>query len=171
MTTRKFSTTEARPALYRLFERKNDMFEESLRTLKLIALLTLSFCALAGSTPAHATAPTPINACATISTPGNFVLTKNLTASGDCLTLTSSKINIDLNGHSISGDGTGNGIVGNNLTNIVINDGTIKHFDTGIKLTISSGCCAGNETIQNMTVSNNTAGRILIDACWDAFWK
>jgi len=169
------------------------MFEKSLRTLKLIAVLTLGFCAFTGSTPAHAAAPTPpapsrasaistklnsnpalggtvfINACGPISSPGNFVLARNLTGSGDCLTLTSSNINIDMNGHSISGDGTGNGIVGNNLTNIVINDGTIKHFDTGIKLTITSACCTGNETIQNMTVSNNTTGGILIDGCCDSF--
>jgi hypothetical protein len=193
MTARKFSTAQVRPALHQLVERKNDMFEKSLRTLKLIALLTLGFCAVTGSTPAHAAAPTPpvpsrasaistklnsnpalggtvfINACGPISSPGNFVLTKNLTASGDCLTLTSSNINIDMNGHSISGDGTGNGIVGNNLKSIVINDGTIKHFATGIKLTISSACCIGSETIQNMNVSNNTSGGILIDGCCNTF--
>ena len=188
MTTRANFQGQARPALYRLVERKNDMFEKSLRTLKLIALLTLGFCAVTGSTPAHAAA-TPsrasaistklnsnpalggtvfINACGPISSPGNFVLSRNLTASGDCLTLTSSNINVDMNGHSISGDGTGNGIVGNNITNIVINDGTIKHFDTGIKLTLSSGD-VGDQTIQNMTVSNNTTGGILIDGCCDTF--
>ena len=167
MTTRKFSTANVRPALLRLYERKNHMFEKSLRTLKLVTLLTLGFCALVGSTPARAAAPTPISACGTISTPGNFALTKNLTASGDCLTLTTSTINVDLTGHTLSGDGTGSGIIGNNLHNIVINDGKIRGFATGIKL-LSSGE-TGDDTIQNMNVSNNTGGGILIEGCCNTF--
>src|SRR5258708_11817243 len=148
MTTRKFTTANVRPALFALNERKNHMFEKSIRTLKLVTLLALGLCALP-STPAHAAAPTPINACETVSTPGNYALTKNLTASGDCLTLTASNINIDLTGHTISGDGSGRGIGGNNVRNIVINDGTIKNFATGISLTLSSGDI-GNNTIHNM---------------------
>src|SRR5713101_5894410 len=73
MTTREVSTANVRPAIFGWYERKNHMFEKSLPTLKLVALLTLGFCALAGSTPARAAAPTPINACGTISAPGNFV--------------------------------------------------------------------------------------------------
>ena len=166
MTTRKFSTANVRPALFARYERKNYMFDKSIHTLKLVTLLTLGLSALAGSAPARAAAPTPVNACGTLSTPGNFALTKNLTASGDCLILTSNNINIDLAGHTISGDGTGRGIGGNNVLNIVINDGKIKNFATGISLTLS-GCCTGDNTIQNMNVSNNTGGGILIDGCCD----
>jgi len=167
MTTRKFSTANVRPALFALYQRKNRMFEKSIRTLKMITLLALALCALA-STPAHAAAPTPINACQTLSTPGNYALTKNLTASGDCLVLTSNNINVDLAGHTISGDGSGRGIGGTNVRNIVINDGNIKNFSTGISLTLSSGN-TGDNTIQNMNVSNNTGGGILIDGCCNTF--
>src|SRR6266849_6014665 len=168
MTTRKFSSANVRPALFARYERKNYMFDKSIHTLKLLTLLTLGLCALAGSAPARAAAPTPISACGTISAPGNFVVTKNLTTSGDCLTLTSSNVNIDLKGHTISGDGSGSGIIGNNLHNVVINDGKIKHFATGIQLTLA-GCCTGNDTIQNMNVSNNTGGGIHVGGCCDTF--
>lgn len=144
------------------------MFEKSLRTLKLLTLLTAGFYALALSTPAHAAAATPINACGTINTPGNFVLSQNLTASGDCLTLTSSNVNIDLNGHTISGNGSGSGITGNNIHNIVIDDGKIKGFATGINLTLTSDDI-GDDTIQNMNVSNNTGVGILITGCCNTF--
>src|ERR1700720_2592719 len=167
MTTRKFSTANLRPALFALYQRKNRMFKKSISTLKLVTLLALGLSALA-STPAHAAGPTPINACQTLSTPGNYALTKNLTASGDCLVLTSNNINIDLAGHTISGDGSGRGIGGNNVRNIVINDGKIKNFATGISLTLSS-CCTGDNTIQNMNVSNNTGGGILVDGCCNTF--
>jgi hypothetical protein len=168
MTTRIYSTAKVRAASSRSYKMGNYMFEKSFRTLKLVALLALGFCALVGSTPARAAAPTPINACGTISTPGNFVLTKNLTASGDCLTLTSSNINIDLKKFTISGNGSGSGITGNNLQNIVIDDGKIKGFATGINLTLSSGD-VGDDTIQDMIVTNNTGVGILIAGCCDTF--
>jgi hypothetical protein len=145
------------------------MFRNSIRNLKLAAMLTLVFCALAASTPARATSPTTISACGTISTAGNFVLTKNLSGVGDCLTLTASNINIDLKGHTISGNGTGSGITGNNIVNIVINDGSIQGFTTGIRLTLSNSTNTGNHTIQNMNVSSNAGDGILIDGCCDTY--
>jgi hypothetical protein len=169
MTTRRHSTADVRPAFFASYERKTPMLCNSLRILKLIALLTLGWYAFAGSTLVHAAAPpTPIDACGTISTPGNFVVTKNLTASGDCLTITASNVNIDLKGHKLTGDGTGSGITGNNLQNIVINDGKIKNFATGINLTENATSTA-NDTIQNMNVSNNTGGGIHIVGCCNTF--
>jgi hypothetical protein len=168
MTTRGHSTANVQPAFFASYERKNPMFRDSLRRLKLVTLLTLGLCAFAGSTLVCAAVPTPISACGTISTPGNFVVTKNLTASGDCITITSSNVNIDLKGHTLDGDGTGSGITGNDLQNIVINDGKIKHFATGINLTASSGGTA-NDTIQNMNVSNNTGGGIHVVRCCNTF--
>src|SRR5215470_17735983 len=74
-----------------------------------------------------ANAATSISACQTLSAAGNYVLTANLKASGaNCLTLTHSNIAIDLAGHSITGDGTHSGIIGDNLVNIVISNGKIS---------------------------------------------
>lgn len=144
------------------------MCGNSLDPLKIVTSLMLLVCALAPSTLARAAAPTPLAACGTVSTPGNFVVTKNLNASGDCLTITASNVNIDLKGHTIRGDGTGNGIVGSNLQNIVIDDGTITNFALGISLTMSLNG-ASDDTIENLTVSNNTGGGILVDGCCNTF--
>jgi hypothetical protein len=168
MMTCKRSTPDVQPSPFELFKRMNHMLGNSLRTLKLVTVLMLVFCAFEGSRPAQAAALTPISACGTISAPGNYVVIKNLTASGGCLTLTSSNVNIDLKGHTISGDGTGSGITGDNFQNILINDGRIKNFATGINLTLSSGFLA-DDTIQNMNVSNNSGGGIHIVGCCNTF--
>jgi hypothetical protein len=61
---------------------------------------------------AWAATPTTISACPyTITAPGAYILTKNLTAVGvSCITIAAPGIDyvaIDLEGHSITGDGTG----------------------------------------------------------------
>src|SRR5215471_9077287 len=77
---------------------------------------------VAGSSAAQGA--TAINSCRTISAPGNYFLTGNLTTkNADCLTLTSSNVNIDLRGFTISGNGTHSGITGDTLVNVVINNG------------------------------------------------
>ena len=144
------------------------MFKKLPSCLNLVGLLTLGFCVIAWNAPACAATPTSISGCETVSTPGNFALTQNLTATGDCLTITASNVNIDLMGHTITGNGTGSGITGNNVQNVVINDGSISHFATGVNLTLST-CCVADDTIQNLTVSNNTDGGIRIEGCCNTF--
>ncbi len=75
------------------------------------------------SPPAHAE---NISACpTTISTPGTYTVTKNLKATGTCITVATSAtpsgtlnnvdIVIDLHGHTITGNGTGSGITDTDL--------------------------------------------------------
>ena len=51
-----------------------------------------------------------ISKCGTISKPGSYVLTRNLTANGDCLVVAANFVTIDLGGWVITGNGTGGGI-------------------------------------------------------------
>ena len=168
--TREHATANAGAAFGSAWGRENAMGRNLVRFAKPGAPIVLALFVVIRSGIALAAPPTPISACGTISSAGNYVLTTNLTASGDCITITANNVNIDLRNHTISGDGSGSGIVGNNNQNIVINDGKILKFDTGIKLTRSSGFL-GDNTIQNVTVSNNSNDGILIDGCCNTFAK
>jgi hypothetical protein len=108
-----------------------------------------------GATAPHAWAATPITipACPyTITASGTYILTKNLTVVGSCITIAAPGVDyvaIDLQGHSITGDGTGGGIGGFG-NHVIITNGTVQRFSTGIAL-------AGNfNTAMQMTVSQNT---------------
>lgn len=57
--------------------------------------------------PGAQAAPTPIRACQTLSQPGSYVLEHNLTATGDCLVITTGFVTIDLAGFLISAGGFG----------------------------------------------------------------
>lgn len=54
--------------------------------------------------------PTKIDEYSGISEPGKYVLTDDLTTTGNCLGIGASNVTIDGNGHTISGDGSGIGI-------------------------------------------------------------
>ena len=82
----------------------------------------------------------PINKCKTIDKPGSYKLTRNLTATGDCLVITADYVTINLNGYRILGDGTGHCITddGNALEGIVIINGTVAGCLDGIHLAIQT---------------------------------
>lgn len=100
-------------------------------------------------------APLPITACGNLTARGSYVLAKNLTAAGNCLVIQTSRVTIDLSGFSITGNGTGAGITdgGVQFSRIVIRNGTILRFASGIELGHSP-----ITTIERVTVTDNTAG-------------
>ena len=97
-------------------------------------------------------AQTPIFSCPyNIFTPGVYVVTSNLTSSGTCIEIATDDVAIDLQGHKITGDGGGNGYgVNANGNHIIIANGTIEKFDTGIFIS------GGFNTIAGVTVQLNT---------------
>lgn len=99
-------------------------------------------------------APTEIDECTSIDEPGEYVLTNDLSAEGDCLgiAITTSNVTIDGNGHTISGNGTDAGIVLDGSA--VIRNLTIENFERGIGTVLTS-----NEiTLENTVVSDNLVG-------------
>lgn len=66
-------------------------------------------------------------------------LEEDLTCAGDALTVGADGIRINLNGHVISGNATGNGITVRSRTDVVIHGGTVRNFVTGIFVAQSSG--------------------------------
>src|SRR5215471_7431381 len=108
----------------------------ALRCARILSLAGVGFLILACGPGAQA--QTAITACGkTITEAGNYVVSANLTAAGqDCITITVSNVAIDLKGKTLTGDGTHSGITdgGNAIAYIIVANGTITGFATGIEL-------------------------------------
>ena len=108
----------------------------------------------------------------TISAPGNYVLTGNITvASGDGINITASDVTLDLNGFTIKstvGTAAGAGIrIGNNSRNIRIHNGSITSgftspgsiptngagFTFGIQIDTVPGGTANNFSFENLSIT------------------
>src|SRR5579864_185348 len=71
-------------------------------TAALFAMLLIGgLCGRAGAIITN-----PISACGTLSSPGAYFLTKNLSATGDCLVIAASNVAIDMKGKTITGNGS-----------------------------------------------------------------
>ena len=146
------------------------------RWLEWVTIATILCLAASPASESLAQAPTPISACGTISTPGNYMLTADLQTGGHCFVIAASSVGIDLNNHTISGAGTsGSSAItdgGVDEGPLVIVNGKIKGFYDGILLygsshvTIDKVDSSGNledgiyivgglNTVTNTTVSNN----------------
>jgi hypothetical protein len=115
------------------------------------------------SAPAQAARPISISACPyTITAPGNYVVARNLSATGTCITIAPSTNNVtlDLQGDRITGNGTGYGIVclPNNFSDrcdhILIANGTISKFSGGIFLEGNYNTVAQATSEQNTGTDN-----------------
>jgi parallel beta-helix repeat protein len=69
----------------------------------------------------------------------NLTLDHDLTCSGNGLIVGADGVTIDLNGHTITGSGTGNGILATGRSGVVITGGTIRNFTIGVQLVASTG--------------------------------
>jgi len=102
--------------------------------------LSAGITLLAAAAPAAT--PSPITSCPyTISAPGSYAVVNNLVSSGTCITILANGVILDLQGHTITGNGTGHGIIDNQRggdstapvqTDITIKNGVISHFGTGV---------------------------------------
>jgi len=90
----------------------------------------------------------------TITTPGSYYLTKNMSSAGGGITIAVSDVSIDLNGFMV-GPGPGQGIVHGGATgNITIKNGMVSGWTFGgIDLTGASGC-----RVENVLASGNVGG-------------
>jgi hypothetical protein len=142
------------------------------RLLLLVSALSSALVMIVGK--ATAAPPTPLSACGTIAEPGNYVVTEDLSSNGSCFVLTSNGTNtgtptngvsIDLQKHTITGDGkTGSAItdLGTGSSHTVVVNGTIKNFDTGISLTEGEASYGSQVTIDNLTSSGNKEDGVII---------
>jgi hypothetical protein len=112
-----------------------------MKTIKKLVQGMLVALGVLGLAAAASAAPKSITTCRTIDDPGSYLVTKNLTATGNCLVVKASHVTIDLGGYVLSGNGTGTGIkdtVGG-LRGVTVRNGTVRGFDDGIVLIGFSG--------------------------------
>jgi hypothetical protein len=127
---------------------------KSIASISLLALLAVS--------PAQA-APTAITACGTISQSGSYELAQNLSANGNCLVITAPYVTIDLRGFTITGAGTGTGIltsqaVGPAVTGITVRHGTVAGFLNAVDLGSTTGAVVEGLRVDTPFFSNGGTG-------------
>lgn len=112
-----------------------------------------------------AAAPRNIGACTIIDQPGSYVLTRNLSADGDCLIVTADDVTIDLAGFTIFGNGTGAGIKGDDSTRkaISIRNGTITGFEDGVDFCSPGPATPGHQlVVEGLRAVDNTGAGICL---------
>lgn len=80
----------------------------------------------------------------------------DLVCAGDALSIDADGITIDLNGHTFTGNGTGNGITVRARQNVTVRGGTIRNFTTGVFVANSTGIL-----IHENHLTNNREGVFL----------
>lgn len=110
-------------------------------------------------------APRVLLNCATLTDPGAYVVGRNISATGDCFVIAASFVNLDFDGFVVTGNGTGAAVTQTMVSptegrrGIVVKNGAITGFGSGVSLDWSVGA-----RIENMTVSGNTGrGMVLGD--------
>ena len=125
----------------------------------------LRLCALAlFALPAATFAASPlIMNCQTISQPGSYVVTRNLSSTGDCIVIASGFVTLDLAGFTISGNGSSVGIheaPGTQFPGfrgVLIRNGNVTNFGDGIQFFVSDGV-----TVENVNASSNTNNGLIL---------
>lgn len=97
--------------------------------------------------------PLPIAAPATINAPGYYCLQADGTGP---ITINANDVTLDLNNHTVSGTGSGSGIIVNAGLNRVIKNGLVVNFDTGIL-----GNLSDNTLVTNVHIADCISNGIL----------
>jgi hypothetical protein len=105
--------------------------------------------------PSVLAAPQNLNNCTTISVPGSYVVNRNLAAAGDCLVVAVDSVTIDLDGFTISGNGTGAAIVESpalaTRRNVTVRNGAVTGFADGVAFPHGESL-----TVERINVSGNS---------------
>lgn len=112
-------------------------------------------CALALLSGAVLVAPTTVVRAQSISCGAtvfaDLTLDQDLTCAGAGLIVGADHVEIDLNGHSISGSGTGAGILVSGRAQVTIRGGTLANFMAGVLVTNSTRVSITGNTFQSNT--------------------
>ena len=94
---------------------------------------------------------TRIDRCpATITVPGAYILSRNLSCPGTAITIAASGVDLDLNGRTLTGNGTGLGVLVEWQENVHIHDGSVQGFEVGVALGGTLDC-----VLDHLTASQN----------------
>ena len=128
------------------------------RSLAPVVTLLVIVGVILGTYEPVAADPKEIKKCQTITKPGAYQVEKNLSAKGDCLVVEANFVTIDLDGFTITGNGTGRGITDDGVARkgITIRNGTITSFSVGVDLGNGSG-----HVVEHVRAIANTDGLIV----------
>ena len=99
---------------------------------------------LAGIIPAHADSSSSSSRTWTISRPGTYKLSRDITVSeGDAIVIKASGVTLDLNGRTVStrSSGSGRGIVIDDADHVTVKNGSVSGFNTNVSVDSSEGSC------------------------------
>ncbi len=103
----------------------------------------------------------PLSKCTTITSPGSYLLTNDITQTvTPCIDIQSSKVTVDLGGHSITSTVGGVSINSSGFTDITIKNGIISNANTGISLSNTTN--GGSFKILNMVITDPQGNGIYI---------
>ncbi len=87
-----------------------------------------------------------LSSCSTISKSGAYVLGQNLTRTGDCFKVQAKFVTFDLNGLTLSGNGSGSAITDNGSAQqaILVRNGVISNFAAGVNLAATTSARVEN---------------------------
>jgi parallel beta-helix repeat protein len=136
-----------------------------MKTRNLIMMVMgLMLIGLAGSVSAL----TNINACGTLSTPGEtYVLTQDIQNSyyTTCLTIGADSITLDCEGHSVTGVNMGYGTYGISVlggkSGVTVKNCNVSKFDYGIAMRSASGIASSNNALISNVANNNRIGIVV----------
>ena len=123
------------------------------------AMLAVSVVALLCASPARAL--TQISSCGTtLSSPGDYQVSAELSCVGDGITITSSGVHVNLAHHVLTGNGTGTGlsVVGVD-GDVDVRNGTLTGFSTGVRIDGALGV-----NLSAVTATGNATGMVLANA-------
>ena len=97
--------------------------------------------------------------CGDVNESGEFIVAKDIVATGTCFNITTNDVILDFDGYNITGNESGYGVVSDGYSNATIKDGGIYLFYYGIYLQDSQ-----NNNITGNTVNNNRNGGIYLNS-------
>ena len=101
----------------------------------------------------------------------DILVENDLACAGDGLLVLADDITINLNGHTLAGNGTGNGITVRGRSGVTIKNGLIRDFLTGILVATSSGVVikengfTGNR--EAVFLNGSTGGTVKANTAWE----
>ncbi len=95
-----------------------------------------------------------ISSCGILNSPGRtYVLSDDITTNQDCFTITADGVTLNLNGHTITGNGQVDGITVNNADNVMIKNGNINNFYYNVLLSSST-----NGSVNDVQINGGNYG-------------
>jgi hypothetical protein len=101
----------------------------------------------------HSSEAATLSECGNITSPGFYTLSNDVSSNTTCFNITSSDVNLDCKGHTLTGSQNGNGFYIKDRTNVTVKSCQITNFSRAIHLGT-----VGSSIFDNLTIYDNKNG-------------